>query len=127
MRTAFIAIVLCLLATSTVQAQYRSQASVGVTAQRSSLVFELPGASPLSRLFSDTCEDDRLRGREAASGTHSGSGWMLGGLASGLVLGLIGTGIMYAVASSSSSEVERVPDGVDASCFRAGYTAKAKS
>ena len=52
---------------------------------------------------------------------------MVGGLASGVFLGLIGTGIMYAVASSSSSDVERVPDGVDGSCYRAGYSAKARS
>jgi hypothetical protein len=52
---------------------------------------------------------------------------MAGGFVSGVLLGLIGTAISYAMASSSGVEVKRVPDGVEASCYRDGYTSKAKS
>lgn len=127
MRFLIASFALCLFASSTVQAQYRNQAGVESLPKASSPLFLLTDANPLLRHLSASCEDDRARGREAAGDTHSGSGWMVGGLASGLVLGLIGTGIIWAVASSSSSDVDRVPDGVDGSCYRAGYAAKAKS
>ena len=52
---------------------------------------------------------------------------MIGGLASGVLLGLIGTAISYAIASSSSPEVGRVPEGVEGTCYRDGYVARAKS
>ena len=52
---------------------------------------------------------------------------MAGGLASGVLLGLIGTAISYAMASSSSPQAEHVPDGVEPSCYRDGYQSKAKS
>ena len=83
--------------------------------------------TPLLRYLSPDCELDRTRGRDAADQFHSGSGWMAGGFVSGILLGLIGTGISWAMASSSSVEVNRVPDGVEASCYRDGYTSKAKS
>jgi hypothetical protein len=51
---------------------------------------------------------------------------MAGGFASGVLLGLIGTAITYAIASSSSVDVNRVPDGVEPSCYRDGYTSRAK-
>lgn len=82
---------------------------------------------PLARFLNPDCDTDRTRGREAADQLHSGSGWMAGGFVSGILLGLIGTGISWAMASSSSVEVNRVPDGVEASCYRDGYTSKAKS
>jgi glycerol uptake facilitator-like aquaporin len=67
-----------------------------------------------------------MRGREAADQLHSGSGWMAGGFVSGILLGLIGTAVTYAIASSSAVQVERVPEGLEASCYRDGYTSKAK-
>lgn len=52
---------------------------------------------------------------------------MAGGFVSGVLLGLIGTAIIYAVASSTSVDVDRYPEGAEQSCYRDGYTAKAKS
>ena len=52
---------------------------------------------------------------------------MIGGLVSGVLLGLIGTAVSYAIASSSAPEVGGVPDGVEAACYRDGYVSRAKS
>jgi hypothetical protein len=52
---------------------------------------------------------------------------MIGGLASGVLLGLIGTAISYAMASSSTPEVGRVPEGAEAACYRDGYVSRARS
>jgi hypothetical protein len=73
------------------------------------------------------CETDKVRGREAANSQHSSSGWMAGGVASGVVLGLIGAGIITAIASSSAPQVQQSPDGVDAACYRDGFTSRARS
>ncbi|HZI27221.1 MAG TPA: hypothetical protein VFD64_03635 [Gemmatimonadaceae bacterium] len=89
--------------------------------------FSIPSTEPLAYLVAADCDLDRTRGREAASMTHSGGGWMAGGLVSGVLLGLIGTAISYAIASSSTVEVNRIPEGVEASCYRDGYTSKARS
>ena len=126
MRTLVLAILLVMLP-STAQAQYRIEVSLGPQLNRSVPALSIPGSSPILRHLSVDCDVDRMMGREAASNTHSSSGWMLGGLASGVFLGLIGTAVAYAVASSSTAQVERVPDGVEPSCYRDGYSSKAKS
>lgn len=73
------------------------------------------------------CQDDRIRGRSDASVMHGTTGWMLGGFASGLVLGLIGTGVITAVAATGSPQPDLVPDTTDPSCYREGYSGKARS
>lgn len=45
-----------------------------------------------------------LDGRSAANATSTG-GWLAGGFASGLFFGLIGTGVVYAIAGSSEAEL----------------------
>lgn len=45
-----------------------------------------------------------MDGKAAAQGVGTG-GWLAGGIASGVALGLIGTGIIFAVASSSGVEL----------------------
>jgi hypothetical protein len=126
MRTLIIAV--CTFAfASSAQAQYRNESLVSLASRPAESSFSIPGTSPLLRFLSPDCDLDRTRGREAASNTHSGSGWMLGGVASGVVLGLIGTAIITAVASSSASQAERVPDDAEPSCFRDGYSSRAKS
>ena len=74
-----------------------------------------------------TCDEDRVHGRaDAATGHHSG-GWFWGGVGSGALLGLIGTGIITAVGASSDPQPKEVPAGYDPACYRDGYHSKAKS
>src|SRR5687768_11118447 len=126
MRTMLVVLSLALIA-SPAQAQRRTAPLVHHSAISSISQLQLGSREPLARFLSPDCETDRARGRDAADQLHSGSGWMAGGFVSGILLGLIGTGISWAMASSSSVEVNRVPDGVEASCYRDGYTSKAKS
>lgn len=79
------------------------------------------------RLRIAECDLDRTRGREAANNLHSGTGWMVGGIVSGVLLGLIGTGIVTAVASGSATQPSFVPEGVEAVCYREGYVSRARS
>lgn len=87
----------------------------------------LPATEPLVRLLAFDCDTDRSRGREAAGFSHSGTGWLAGGFVSGAFLGLIGTAITWALANSSTATPDRMPDSVEQSCFREGYSAKARS
>ena len=125
MRTMLVVFCLALFA-SPAHAQRRTAPLIHHSAI-SSPQLQLASSEPLARFMSVDCDTDRARGREAADQFHSGSGWMAGGFVSGILLGLIGTGISWAMASSSSVDVNRVPDGVEASCYRDGYTSKAKS
>ena len=125
MRT-LIVLAATLLVASTAEAQRLTSAAIAKPAASPVSTITIT-TTPLLRLLSPDCELDRTRGRDAADQFHSGSGWMAGGFVSGILLGLIGTGISWAMASSSSVEVNRVPDGVEASCYREGYTSKAKS
>ena len=52
----------------------------------------------------DAIAEGSLQGRAAAEGIGTG-GYLAGGLLSGVTLGLIGTGITYAVAANSGVEV----------------------
>jgi hypothetical protein len=52
---------------------------------------------------------------------------MLGGVGSGLLLGLIGTGIITGAAASGRPQPPTVPEGLDAACYREGYSGRAKS
>ena len=74
-----------------------------------------------------TCEDDRVHGRADASSGHHSGGWFWGGVGSGLLLSLIGTGIITAVGASSDPQPKEVPAGYDPACYRDGYQSKAKS
>lgn len=121
----FIITTALLLITSSAQAQYRSASAI-IPPQTSPASTISVTATPGLRFLAPDCDLDRTRGREAADQLHSGSGWMAGGFASGVLLGLIGTAITYAIASSSSVEVNRVPEGVEPSCYRDGYVSKAK-
>jgi hypothetical protein len=115
------------IAAKPAEAQRRTSSLITHTQQTAVADFRIPSTDPLGHLLSPDCDLDRTRGREAASSAHSGGGWMAGGFVSGVLLGLIGTAISYAIASSSAVEVNRVPDGVEASCYRDGYTSKARS
>jgi hypothetical protein len=127
MRT-ILAILTCLTLTSTsAEAQRRVAPTLGNAVNTATPDVRLESTEPLARLLAADCDTDRTRGREAASHNHSGSGWMIGGFASGIFLGLIGTAISYALASSSTVEVNGMPEGVEPACYRDGYAARAKS
>lgn len=121
-------VIFTILLAGPLEAQYRPRGALARTVPAA-----VPGIGSTSlRSFltptpSADCDVDRVRGREAAGNTHSGAGWMVGGLASGFFLGLIGTGIITAVASSSSPHAERTPSDVEQACYRDGYTSKAKN
>jgi len=52
---------------------------------------------------------------------------MIGGFASGVFLGLIGTAVTWAMANSSAASVESIPEGVEPACYRDGYSSRARS
>jgi hypothetical protein len=109
------------------EAQYRSQAATFTRATQSAPAITLSGTTPLLRYLSLDCDVDRMRGREAAGLNHASSSWMIGGVLSGVLLGLIGTAVVYAVASSSAVEVQSIPEGVEAACYRDGYVSRARA
>lgn len=74
-----------------------------------------------------SCDDDRTHGRADAASTHRSGGWFWGGVGSGLLLSILGTGIITAVGASSDPQPKEVPAGYDPACYRDGYQSKAKS
>lgn len=72
------------------------------------------------------CEESRTIGENAADLQHSTVGWWLGGIGSGVLLGLIGTGVVWGLSFASSPQPDRIPDGVHEDCYRRGYKAEAK-
>jgi hypothetical protein len=73
------------------------------------------------------CAESQVRGKKDASETHSSTGWFFGGLGSGILLGLIGTGIITVVAATSKPKPETLPAEVNPDCYRDGYRDKGKS
>jgi hypothetical protein len=125
LRTLTLAILAAVIATPA-SAQYRSRASIVSFEKVPTPSLGIPDAMPLLRHLAVDCELDRTRGREAASNTHNSANWMIGGVLSGVVLGLIGTLAAYAIASSSTVEVLSIPEGVEPTCYRDGFVTRAK-
>ena len=73
------------------------------------------------------CTASKIDGEEDAKAQHSSSGWFLGGVGSGILLGLIGTGVITGAAALTNPQPRDVPRGVDETCYKNGYTKKAKS
>lgn len=122
-----IAVVCLTMIASPAQAQRRQEALLHRASIDQATQLRLTTGEPLAHFMLPDCDSDRTRGRADADQVHSGSGWMAGGFVSGILLGLIGTGITWAMANSSTVEVSRVPEGLDANCYRDGYTSKARS
>ena len=74
-----------------------------------------------------SCADSKIKGEADAKARHSGTGWMVGGFFSGVGLGLIGTGIITAVAASTNPQPKTTPEAVDETCYISGYSGKAGS
>lgn len=83
-------------------------------------------SAQLAPPIAKTCEESRESGANAADVQHSSVGWWLGGVGSGVILGLIGTGIIWGVSFASSPQPARIPDNVEENCFRRGYKSEAK-
>lgn len=113
--------------TTPAHAQRRQASLIDASAVAPVAQFQFTTSEPFARFLLPDCDSDRARGREAADQSHSGSGWMAGGFVSGVLLGLIGTAVTWAMANSSAATPDRVPDGLEASCYRDGYSSKAKS
>ena len=78
----------------------------------------------------ESCFSAQAKGENDASSNHSSTGWFVGGLASGVILGLIGTAIITGASAASNPKpnyLEVPKDGeVDMSCYLNGYKSKAK-
>jgi hypothetical protein len=72
------------------------------------------------------CAHSKAMGKSYADSDHSSTGWFVGGLASGVLLGLIGTGVITIVAAVSNSRPATVPEQVEAACYIDGYSGAAR-
>lgn len=73
------------------------------------------------------CNESREVGKADASSRHGNGKWVAGGVVGGLLLSLIGTGVMTALAANSSPQPKDIPAGVKDTCYMNGFTDKAKS
>ena len=87
-----------------------------------SLILLLPVLS-----FAQDCEKSKVQGENAAATQHSSTGWFLGGVGSGVLLGLIGTGIITGASALSNPQPKLIPENVDQQCYINGYSKKGKS
>lgn len=123
MRSAVLAVIALALGSSVAPAQYLRDAAPVLWPVEEGVrpvVTHLP-------VF-QTCAEATAQGKADAAQLHSSSGWMLGGVGSGLLLGLIGMGVITAVAASSNPQPLTVPQAWtdQQSCYRDGYRSKAK-
>jgi hypothetical protein len=73
------------------------------------------------------CDDSRAKGRLDAASLHSSTGWFIGGIGSGVLLGLIGTAIITGAAALGNPQPKQTPTGMQTDCYREGYSSKAKN
>jgi hypothetical protein len=101
----------------------RSRASIAIA-----LLIALPASTYGQTVQAPppACPDSQAKGRADAASSHHGTGWFFGGLASGLVLGFIGTGAITGIAALRHPQPKQVPSGLQAECYREGYSSKAK-
>lgn len=71
---------------------------------------------------SDSCLSSVALGSADAKARHTSSGWVIGGFFSGVALGLIGTGIITAVAASTDPKPQQIPPHLDGACYVSGYS-----
>lgn len=71
---------------------------------------------------SDTCLSSVAQGSADAKTQHSSGGWVIGGFFSGVALGLIGAGIITAVAASTDPKPTQIPAHMDGACYISGYS-----
>ena len=76
---------------------------------------------------SDTCLTSQLTGKLDADAQHSSTGYSVAGFCSGVLLGLIGTGVITLVAATTSPDPKYLPDSASPTCYVDGYHSKARS
>jgi len=81
--------------------------------------------TPTSEIVKLNYSQSYTKGRYDATTMHSSSGYFLGGVGAGLVLGLIGTAIIGFSAGGSQPDI--IPENVDPNGYQAGYFKEAKS
>jgi hypothetical protein len=74
-----------------------------------------------------TCEQSLDIGRKSAAEDYSSANWLAYGVLSGLLLGLVGTGLITIFGAVSNPAPGELPANVDKACYMNGYTGKAKS
>ena len=75
-----------------------------------------------------TCLRSQLQGKMDASDMHTSGNWFVAGFFSGVLLGLVGTGVTLAIAAGPSPTPKQMPDDpdIDLVCYVNGYESKAK-
>ncbi len=74
------------------------------------------------------CFRSRIQGKMDASSMHSGGNWFVGGFFSGVLLGIIGTGVTLAISSGPRPTPKQMPEDpdIDLLCYIDGYESKAR-
>jgi hypothetical protein len=74
------------------------------------------------------CRKSELEGKADAGKFHSSIGWVAAGVGSGLMLGLVGTGVITWVAASVDPHPMGLPSNPDynISCYDRGYQKRAR-
>lgn len=73
-----------------------------------------------------SCSESKTKGSNNANQEHSSVGWWLGGMGSGVMLGLIGTGLIWGISHASSPQPSTLPSNINADCYKDGYKREAK-
>jgi hypothetical protein len=73
-----------------------------------------------------SCQESSMEGTTHADLYHSSAGWWAGGVGSGVVLGLIGTGIVWGISMASNPQTSTNPEKIDENCYRQAYKNEAK-
>jgi hypothetical protein len=97
---------------------------------RNSMLFKLTAVLMVvlfpSMILADECREAEIEGEADAAAQHSSTGWFLGGVGSGLLLGLIGTGVITGAAAMTHPKPEFPASGFNEKCYFHGYSSKAK-
>jgi hypothetical protein len=121
-------VVVSLIAQSTLTAQSLEGIRAGLSKTQGPLSIAI--ASIPIVLQPASCETARATGREDADTRHGSAGWFVGGVVSGVLVGLIGTGIITGASALTSPQPRLVPPeltgGIE-NCYRDGYKGKAKN
>lgn len=74
------------------------------------------------------CAESRIKGELNGREYHSSGGMIAAGVGSGIILGLIGTGIIVAVAAGTDPQPAFIPneDIINESCYASGYSDSAR-
>lgn len=84
------------------------------------------GPGPEARVLAalDGCEVSLELGKQTADSLHSSRGWFLGGLGSGYLIPVIGTGVVILTALQPVEPPSSIPAGVEEDCYRRGYQSR---